>query len=237
MRIGELARRVNLTPRTLRWYEACGLLQPARRNAAGQRHYDGESLLRLQHIVSMKSLGFSLDEIRRVLDRDELTLSEVVTRQRRQLAQQIDHAERLLARLDDLQRALKLETVSDDQLLTSIGMTQMFEKNYTAAQRQQLKARAEEIGPEKMQQAQQRWGELIAAVDAARTAGTDVSDPSVQQLAREWRDLVQQFSGGDADIERRVQSGWQQNPAQAEAMGLSTALFEYVGRAMQALDR
>jgi MerR family transcriptional regulator, copper efflux regulator len=67
VRIGELARQAETTPRTIRYYEGLGLLAPARRHGGGHRHYDDAAVHRLRKIDWLKDLGLTLDEIREVI--------------------------------------------------------------------------------------------------------------------------------------------------------------------------
>src|SRR3954465_7980083 len=69
-KIGELARRTGLTVRTLHHYDAIGLLPPAERSEGAHRVYGEDDVRRLYRIVSLRSLGFPLDAIAGVLDRD-----------------------------------------------------------------------------------------------------------------------------------------------------------------------
>ncbi|MFF9167327.1 MULTISPECIES: MerR family transcriptional regulator [unclassified Streptomyces] len=63
MRIGELAARAGTTTRTLRYYEARGLL-PARRDEHGHRAYDEHDLRLLEQIRTLQDFGFELEETR-----------------------------------------------------------------------------------------------------------------------------------------------------------------------------
>ncbi|MDT9680566.1 MerR family transcriptional regulator [Streptomyces sp. TRM76323] len=63
MRIGELARRAGVTTRTLRYYEARGLL-PARRGDNGYRTYGEDDLRLLRQIRVLQDFGFGLEETR-----------------------------------------------------------------------------------------------------------------------------------------------------------------------------
>ncbi|MFF9815832.1 MerR family transcriptional regulator [Streptomyces sp. NPDC014006] len=63
MRIGELAARAGTTTRTLRYYEARGLL-PARRDEHGHRSYDEDDLRLLEQIRTLQDFGFELEETR-----------------------------------------------------------------------------------------------------------------------------------------------------------------------------
>lgn len=72
MRIGELARRAGVNPRTLRYYERIGLLAPSARTAAGYRVYTPADAERLAFIRRAQGLGLSLREIGGVIAvRDE----------------------------------------------------------------------------------------------------------------------------------------------------------------------
>jgi MerR family transcriptional regulator, copper efflux regulator len=63
MQIGKLAQRSGLTPRTIRYYESLGLLEPSEREGKGFRYYSESELARLQKINTLKELGLSLEEI------------------------------------------------------------------------------------------------------------------------------------------------------------------------------
>ena len=67
LRIGELAARFGLNPKTIRYYEEIGLLPRADRSASGYRRYDERDVERLGFIRRAKTLGLSLDEIHDIL--------------------------------------------------------------------------------------------------------------------------------------------------------------------------
>lgn len=66
--IGDLARLAGVKADTIRFYEKRGLLPKPGRAASGYRAYDDRTLKQLRFIKQAQSLGFSLDEIRRILD-------------------------------------------------------------------------------------------------------------------------------------------------------------------------
>nr|WP_308204685.1 MerR family transcriptional regulator [Frankia sp. R82] len=84
--MGEVAERVGLSLRTVRYYEEAGLLMTAGRTPGGFRLYGDESVDRLLVIKKMKSLGFTLDEMRSLLSvRDELAAPGVPDARRAEL--------------------------------------------------------------------------------------------------------------------------------------------------------
>ena len=74
--IGDLARRTELSVRTIRFYSDRGVLPPTSRSPAGYRRYDLDALARLDLIRALRDLGVDLATIQRVLDR-ELSVPEV----------------------------------------------------------------------------------------------------------------------------------------------------------------
>lgn len=68
LQIGEVAERAGLSLRTVRYYEETGLLEPARRTDGGFRLYTVEHVERLALIRRMKPLGFSVQQMRELLD-------------------------------------------------------------------------------------------------------------------------------------------------------------------------
>ncbi|HUX19340.1 MAG TPA: heavy metal-responsive transcriptional regulator [Acidithiobacillus sp.] len=66
--IGRLAREAGLAAETLRYYERIGLIQPVQRTQSNYRLYDGEAESRLRFIRRAQNLGFSLAEVKELLD-------------------------------------------------------------------------------------------------------------------------------------------------------------------------
>ncbi len=66
--IGKLAAIVGVNPRTIRYYEAVGLLPPPRRSPSGYRLYGPDDAARLRFIRRARSAGLSLAEVRQVLE-------------------------------------------------------------------------------------------------------------------------------------------------------------------------
>ncbi|WP_042393246.1 helix-turn-helix domain-containing protein [Streptacidiphilus carbonis] len=74
--IGELAHRTGLPVRTIRYWSEAGVVVEATRSAGGHRLYDPAGVARLELVATLRELGLSHAEVRRVLDR-ESTVAEV----------------------------------------------------------------------------------------------------------------------------------------------------------------
>jgi len=66
--IGEVAEQLGLSLRTVRYYEEMGLIAPAERTDGGFRLYSSDEIARLELIKEMKPLGFTVQEMRALLD-------------------------------------------------------------------------------------------------------------------------------------------------------------------------
>ncbi|MBE0583644.1 MAG: MerR family transcriptional regulator [Desulfofustis sp.] len=63
VQIGELAKQLNITTRTIRYYEEIGLMGKNGRLGGSTRNYNKNDILRLKFILKMKGMGISLKEI------------------------------------------------------------------------------------------------------------------------------------------------------------------------------
>jgi DNA-binding transcriptional MerR regulator len=109
-RIGDFSRLTQVTVKALRHYDSLGLLTPARIDPeSGYRYYSSTQLPRLNRIVALKDLGFSLDQIGQLLDADlssEQLRAMLALKQnevRDQIAAEQTRLARIEARLQQLQ--------------------------------------------------------------------------------------------------------------------------------------
>lgn len=99
--IGEMARRAGVSVRTLRHYDAIGLLAPSETTQAGYRLYDEKSLARLEQILYFRELGFALEEIAAMVNRPDYDATDAMRRQRELLCMQRTRLDAMIERLDE----------------------------------------------------------------------------------------------------------------------------------------
>jgi len=109
--IGGLSKRTGVHIETIRYYEKIGLMPEPGRSRGGHRQYESEHVARLHFIHRSRELGFSIDDIRRLLDladKDPAPCREALqlTKQHReQIRRKIADLQRLDRTLDDIARA------------------------------------------------------------------------------------------------------------------------------------
>ena len=110
LNIGEFARLGQVSPRMLRHYDELGLLRPEQVGSAnGYRLYSVHQLSRLHRVVALRDMGFSLEQIRELVDEGlpAEQLRGMLRLRRAQLAQTLDEEQERLARIEAHIRALE----------------------------------------------------------------------------------------------------------------------------------
>ena len=116
--IGELAREFGVTTRAIRFYEDCGLLEPAR--AGRNRVYSARDRTRLRLTLRGKRLGLKLAEVKELVDMYE-TRRDTGPQLRRFLGVLARHRAQLEQRLGDLQATLAEVTAQEQEARHLLG--------------------------------------------------------------------------------------------------------------------
>ncbi|KJS55171.1 MerR family transcriptional regulator [Streptomyces rubellomurinus subsp. indigoferus] len=110
--IGDFASHGRVSVRMLRHYDAIGLLRPARVDpASGYRSYEAAQLARLNRVIALKELGFTLQQVKAVLDEEvgAAELRGMLRMRRAQLAEAIAADEQRLTRVEARLRTIESE--------------------------------------------------------------------------------------------------------------------------------
>ncbi|GED31131.1 MerR family transcriptional regulator [Brevibacillus centrosporus] len=135
-KVGDLASLTGLTVRTLRYYDQIGLFSPSEHSDSGHRMYNEADIQRLQKILSLKDLGLSLEEIKRVLEGQTYSSSEIVSIQIERVRKQIKIQQKLLAELERVAEKMnQQEPLSIDAFLSLLESMKQSQEKYVIAHR------------------------------------------------------------------------------------------------------
>lgn len=165
--IGEIARVSGVTSRTLRHYDAIGLLVPSGTAAGGRRVYDRDGLLRLQQILLLRELGVDLSTIARALaeDGDQPARLRLLRHHLERLLQERDRLDRLASTVRrTIHHLEKGRTMSADEIFDGFDHA--------------------EHEPE----ARERWGD--AAVDRGNAAWKRLGTAGQAEFVAESRAII-----------------------------------------------
>ncbi|MEV6790753.1 MerR family transcriptional regulator [Streptomyces sp. NPDC051320] len=210
--IADVARMSGVTSRTLRHYDAIGLLPPARIGSNGHRYYEQADLLRLQQILLMRELDLGLREIREVLD-NQVDQVAVLREHRRRLLGERDRLETLARTVG--RTIAELQEGKVDNNMVQINRPENLFEGFDPAP---VEAEARERWPEQWEQSQRvvetmtaddqdRWQREVTAqmirLAEFMVAGTPVADPAVQaemdvhyrSVCRFWTPCADAYKG------------------------------------------
>ncbi|MFF8956935.1 MerR family transcriptional regulator [Streptomyces sp. NPDC014894] len=135
--IGDFARHGRVSPRMLRHYDALGLLRPERTDPfTGYRYYAGAQLARLNRIIALKDLGFTLEQVRRILQ-DRVSTEELrgmLVLRRAELEEAVAASAARLGQVEARLRSIESEgrMASDDVTLKSVPAVRVAELSAVA---------------------------------------------------------------------------------------------------------
>ena len=204
----EFADLTGVTVRALHHYDRLGLLKPSRHTRAGYRLYCESDFARLEQIVTLKFIGFSLKEIKNILTHSSFDLATALRHQREAIEEKRN---RLELAIQAIQRAEYVIATSKEsgweafaKIIEVINMQHDMDwskKYYSPEAQQEIEKRAATIPREVIEQAQRDWAALIDEVDAAVKAGEDPASEKSQALAARWSELIKGFTGGNNEIQ------------------------------------
>ncbi|MGH2585871.1 MAG: MerR family transcriptional regulator [Dehalococcoidia bacterium] len=215
--------------RALRFYDRIGLLSPSGRTEAGYRLYSDADLVRLEQILALKFLGFSLGEIKRFLAPPPVGLREALAQQRAMLREQRDRLDVVIEAAEHAERVMMDEGGDWDALVSVIRAIQMNQSNDWQRKYftdEQLTA-MEEIGrgaysdgahaalaarpawtEEDQRRVDEEYAALYAGVRGAVAAGEEPGGAAAQALAGQAIALIEAFTGGNAAVAEGLQAWW-----------------------------
>lgn len=238
----DFARLTGVTVRTLHHYDRLGLLKPSRYTSAGFRLYSEDDFARLEQIVALKFIGFSLNEIKNILKRRTSDLATTLRQQRQAIAEKRDRLELAVKAIERAEyvvatsRAAGWETFA--KIIEVINMQSNMDwtkKYYSEDAQREIQKRAATIPREVIEQGQRDWATLIGEVQAAVTSGEDPASEKSQALAARWAELVKGFTGGNPEIQKglnRMYSDRENWPA-SMPKPFSNEAQEFIAKAMK----
>ena len=124
----EFAKMAHITKKTLRYYDEHHILKPSFLTESGARFYSDEDFARLQQILLLKYLGFSLDDIREmtISDSDYHFMADSLNLQLKLVQDRIEQLQIVENAIKDTAKAIAEEhTIDWNQMLNLIHLTGM----------------------------------------------------------------------------------------------------------------
>lgn len=207
MTVGELAKSVNVTVRTLQYYDKIGLLKPTKLSEGGRRLYTNRDISLLHQIITLKSLGLSLEEIKgkiKPINNNE-DLRQMLSHQGDMIKEQISKSQKILEsihmivgeiehtdHIDWSKYANMVKMIQEDN--EYYWIVNFLEKEMLEKIEQVHDSHSDEdLSPEWLKTA------MMKAV-ALEEKGLDPHSDEAQQLAQEFWRVIQEYTKGEAGL-------------------------------------
>jgi DNA-binding transcriptional MerR regulator len=230
----QFAQKASVTVRTLRYYDKVGLLSPSLYTESKYRLYTDEDLLRLQNILALKFLGFSLEEIRALLETGPKRLEEVLAQQKAMMEEKRVQLDTIIAAIEETELLLQTERCDWESIARVIQVIQMGQQNehwsakyftpeqqktmeelsrksYTEEARQKLNTlHPNEWTEEDQKRVDEQYRFVKQELGRLVAQGADPASVEAQNVAQIKNELRLGFSQGDADVEASVGKWWEE---------------------------
>ncbi len=236
--IKEFADLTKVTVRTLHYYDEIGLLKPGFQRPNGYRVYTEGDLLKLQQIVTLKFMGFTLSRIKELMGRKGFLVAKSLRIQAEAVRDEIGRLQQASRALALVLKRLEAEGRIDGRRLIQImEVIQMgedvkktwHEKFFTKAELKEFQEVGTKYTPETMQDYQRRWTVLIEEVK--RNLDADPAGPVAQSLAKRWTELLNEAYRDHPELKARIGEAYTRGAIHPEQRPFGPEVWDFIKKA------
>ncbi len=206
MTVGEVAKKMGTTVRTLQYYDKEGLLSPSAESEGGRRLYTDKDLVTLHQILSLKSLGFSLDDIKcRLISLETPTdVATALTEQADSIREKIEQLTDSLTAIEQLKtEVLQMRTVNFKKYADIIVNLQIKNDSYYLIKRfddDMLDHIRNQFDRESGLDFMDRFNCLSDEIVQLQKENVLPESEKCQQAVEEYWGLIMEFTNGDMSM-------------------------------------
>lgn len=224
---GEVAKISGLTIRTLQHYDNIGVLPASGRTEGGRRFYTESDMIKLEHIIFYRGLGFSLNQIKEILveTKTDKNADGLLAAQKIMLHNQIYTVQNSIAAIEASQEIIR-EGKTPPWTLLATFMQSLSTVDISIWGNYKFSDEQTEIFQEHFQTLNDvmdfynTWKRLSIKAAAFNEAGIKPGEAIAQTLAAEWVEMVQNVTGDNPEHEQAFLAVDEQrdmwNPAERE---------------------
>lgn len=203
MTAGQVAKKMDITVRTLQYYDKKGLLSPSAESEGGRRLYTDKDLVTLYQIISLKSLGFSLADIKQHLIYLETPadVANALTKQADGIRGKIGQLTASLKAIEQLkEEVLQMQTVNFKKYADIIVNLQMKNDAYYLIKYfddNTLDYIRNQFDKESSLSFMNRFNHLSDEIVQLQNENVPPGSEKCQRVVKEYWDLIMEFTNGD----------------------------------------
>lgn len=231
---GELSKRLQVSVRTLRYYDQIGLVQPSKKGEGGKRFYSKEDILALEKILLLKSLSLSLEDSKKIVT--EKSITSILLVHKSLLEEQVDSIQKSIQHTTSLLNVLKLEESINWEDLLSLVVNQENERDwqqyFTEDEKQLLKEQLPKL--ENDDSTTKKWMNVMKRIEMCMDKELSPQSVEMQIIMEDMNILSEETFQGDQQL---MDKFWEVRKSEkaSEDLGLypiKPAIIEYIEKAL-----
>lgn len=206
MTVGEVAKKMGLTVRALQYYDKEGLFSPSCISEGGRRLYSDKDIIKLHQILTLKSLGFSINEIKNNFTSidtpqkavDTLTEQSIVIKERiNALSQSLQVIELLKAEIMQMQ-VVDFKKYAD--IIINLQMGNKYYRSIKYFDNNILDYCYKHFNKQNAPIFISKFNMILEKIDCAIKSNIMPDSEQGQNIAKEFWQLITEFFGGDMSM-------------------------------------
>ena len=240
MTVGQLAKKAGTTVRALQYYDKEGLLSPSAESEGGRRLYTDKDMINLYQILSLKSLGFSLGDIKeRIIPLDNPDdVASTLAEQANAIKRQIESLTATLGEIEALRNeVLQMQTVDFKKYADIIANLQMKNENYWLIKYfddRTLEHARNNLDKESALEITETYARLSNEAVKLQNAGISPDSTEGYKFAEEFWEMIVKFTGGDMSLlPSHLEAATYDDP-NSNTTQMQGNAFDFIGPALEA---
>lgn len=239
-RINEVLQLTSVSLRTLHYYDEINLLSPSYRTEGGHRLYTNNDLLKLQQIVTLKFMGFSLKKIQQLLSDSTFNMHESLKIQAelvKKEALRMEAVSKLLEHMvcNGADKIVweKLINIIEILQLNENDRQQWYQKYLTQSELDEMNELLSGYTDGFWKDYHKRWADLFAEV--RQHLHTEPESEVGLQLARKWIELSKEVYAEKPELRKKLWDGYRAGIIPENQLEYDQEVISYISRACEKL--
>lgn len=229
MKIGDLALKTQISIRTLHHYDELGLLKPSVRTLAGHRDYSEQDIERLYKIISLKNVGFSLEEIKSILGISVSDFDHKIEEQLFHTEEEIKNLEKRKWCIESVQYLIGLECYqSVDMYIGLINELNIQAQYFTPEERLEIQKINYSLGRDKIRHMHTEMNHLVSELNKLIDTQTSPQDEKAIELCDRWKKLGAESISGNQELKSKIQKMFAEHPELTSYRGINQRLLNFI---------
>lgn len=240
MTVGELAKKMGVTVRTLQHYDKEGFFCPSAESGGGRRLYTDKDLIRLHQILSLKHLGFSLEDIKnKVMSLDApADVARILTEQATDIERKIQALSKALKEIEQLKsEVLQMQSVDFGKYASIIVNLQMGNKFYGLIKyfdEKTLDHLHKRFDMESGTAFINRFTDVNNKAQQLKKTKVPPNSEEGQLFAKEFWDMIMEFTAGDMSMFSKLMESGNINKSNTKSRQNQAIDMSYIEKALDA---